>query len=54
MEGVRNHIGQFWRDSSMREKERHSADSQMPLPIAQSKFPIPHWITSFSARLPIA
>jgi hypothetical protein len=35
------------------EKERHSADSQAPLPTAQSKFPIPHWITSFSARLPI-
>jgi hypothetical protein len=34
-------------------EERHSADSQAPLPRAQSKFPIPHWITSFSARLPI-
>jgi hypothetical protein len=41
------------RDSRMREKERHSADSQAPLPTAQSKFPNPHWITSFSARLPM-
>src|SRR5258708_13388656 len=46
-------ILQFRWDSSMREKERHSADSQPPLPTAQSKFPKPHWITSFSARLPI-
>jgi hypothetical protein len=34
-------------------KKGHLADSQAPLSTAQSKFQIPHWITSFSARLPM-